>query len=292
MDWLLESIAAMHGPQFLAVYGLVAVATILVCAWLVRASDSTKSLPPLPVPAEPSPYEIAYLRGGDNELLRLILFRLVQQGAVRMLIEEGTAAQKDTFMLEDSSKPQDSVHQEVARRMNGRTSKEVFHDPWVKREAAEHSGTYRSQLEGERLLLTPEEQYRHARLAWIGALVIAGLGFYKLVSALMEGHTNVMFLIVIIVFGVGILWNSCTIRLTHRGKKYLRSLESAFGRWKEQKAEIGESQLLLLVSIFGVAVLAGTTYDYFQKSFSQSNGSCGSCGGGCDGCGGCGGCGD
>src|SRR5262245_38132446 len=80
MDWLLDNpVANMYGPKFLLLYVGLAVFTILACRLAIRGSDPTKNLPPLPVPSNPDPYEIAYLRGGENEVTRLIIFNLIQR---------------------------------------------------------------------------------------------------------------------------------------------------------------------------------------------------------------------
>jgi uncharacterized protein (TIGR04222 family) len=86
MDWLLHNlIADMPGPVFLFVYGLVIVLTLAVCwSWLCQ-SNPTASLPAPRVPSTPDRYEIAYFRGGENEVLRVVLFRLLQQGALQVI---------------------------------------------------------------------------------------------------------------------------------------------------------------------------------------------------------------
>jgi hypothetical protein len=81
MDWLMHHpIADMYGPHFLLFYGGVIVLTLVVCWWRLHQSDPTALLPPLQVPSDPDPYEIAYLRGGEHEVTRVVIFNLIQQG--------------------------------------------------------------------------------------------------------------------------------------------------------------------------------------------------------------------
>jgi uncharacterized protein (TIGR04222 family) len=291
MERLLKSIAEMHGPQFLFAYAAATVMTVLIARWWISCRDSSRFLAAPQIPSDPDPYEIAYLRGGENEVLRVVLFRLLQDGALRVLFESETSVVKKTFMEGSSHSGLRTMEQEIAARSAGQASKEVFQDPWIKFQVAGDCSRYRDRLERERLLVTSQEKTQFTRIAAVGIILILMLGAYKLTTALATGHTNVAFLIVIALAGPAILWKTCVPRLTNRGRKYLRNLESAFGEWKQRKSEIAESQLLLLLSIFGVAVLSGTTYDYFQKMFPKGDGSCGSCGG-CGDCGGCGGCGD
>ena len=85
MDWLLKLIADMPGPLFLFVYGSVIGLTLVSCWWWLRQGDPTSSLPPVQTPSAPDPYEVAYLRGGENEVLPVVLFRLLQQGALQVI---------------------------------------------------------------------------------------------------------------------------------------------------------------------------------------------------------------
>src|SRR5438067_4383703 len=81
MRWsLLDAIATMPGPQFLVLYACVIALTLFVCRLLLRRADSTAALPPALVPSEPDPYEIAYLRGGEKELTRLLICELIERG--------------------------------------------------------------------------------------------------------------------------------------------------------------------------------------------------------------------
>jgi len=86
MDWLLFGfIADMYGPYFLVLYGSVIAVTLAVCWWMVRRSDRTGDSPPLSLPAQPDPYEIAFLRGGENELARVVIFGLIQRGYLEVV---------------------------------------------------------------------------------------------------------------------------------------------------------------------------------------------------------------
>ena len=69
MNWLLHNVVAdLYGPYFLLFYATVIVALIVACCRSVRSVDQTRDLDPPEVPAKLDPYEIAYLRGGENEV--------------------------------------------------------------------------------------------------------------------------------------------------------------------------------------------------------------------------------
>ncbi len=89
MDWLTHNpIANMYGPHFLILYGIVIVLTLIVCWWVVRGQDSSRSRKPPPVAAEPDAFEVAYLRGGEKDVANLIVFDLVRRGYLELDSEQ------------------------------------------------------------------------------------------------------------------------------------------------------------------------------------------------------------
>lgn len=73
-------ISDMYGPTFLVLYACVIGATLAICWVWVQSLDKTSNLPPLPIPKSVNAYQIAFLRGGENELLRIMIFDLIQRG--------------------------------------------------------------------------------------------------------------------------------------------------------------------------------------------------------------------
>jgi uncharacterized protein (TIGR04222 family) len=286
-------IADMPGPMFLFVYGLVIVLTLTVCWSWLRQSDPTASVPAPRVPSTPDPYEIAYLRGGENEVLRVVLFRLLQQGALQVIPKNSGwfGGEQERIERGNVNPTLSPLEKEIFKSIARHTAQEIFQDTGIRCKVKESCNSYEQRLQGEQFLVGPEAKNRASETKWMGALLIAGLGGYKLIVALAKGHSNVLFLIWMGVVAVAVLHKICSPRLTFRGRQYLQNLKTAFGQWKEHASLIGESQLFLLVGIFGATVLSGTTYDYFRQMFSKGSASGGGCGGGCDGCGGCGGCG-
>src|SRR5206468_5129608 len=45
-----------------------------------RWADRSRELGAMPIPTKPDPYEIAYLRGRENEVTRLVVFDLIRRG--------------------------------------------------------------------------------------------------------------------------------------------------------------------------------------------------------------------
>jgi uncharacterized protein (TIGR04222 family) len=84
MDILHNPLAEMYGPDFLRLYGVVIAITLGVCWLMVSVADKTKSLSLPLIPANPNPYEIAYLQGGENQVAQLTVFNLIERGLLQV----------------------------------------------------------------------------------------------------------------------------------------------------------------------------------------------------------------
>jgi hypothetical protein len=83
-------IAQMYGPYFLIFYGTV-ISIKAIAANLFLQDKTNNKLKPLSIPQEPNPYEIAYTIAGEKEVLKLIVFSLIQRGYLevdRQLIQQ------------------------------------------------------------------------------------------------------------------------------------------------------------------------------------------------------------
>ena len=78
----------LSGPDFLWLYGATITFSILLFQILKSQIDKTAQMPLPPIPNNPDVYEIAFLRGGENELTRTAIFALTQKGLLQVLINE------------------------------------------------------------------------------------------------------------------------------------------------------------------------------------------------------------
>jgi uncharacterized protein (TIGR04222 family) len=299
MSWSLSDwIATMPGPNFLMLYGWIVVLTMALCHWALHRPDWTAELPPLAIPADPDPYEIAYLRGGVNELSRLLFFSLMERGYLSIVDSKKHLIQRtrghaelaplipiERTMLDWFSEPRPThdVFSEIAGRI------ELYYP------------AYRKHLEAEDLIVWREPQERRVwQIRLVGVLVILGLGGYKLLAATATGHTNVGFLIGMAGISVLILMQAIKPpRLSIRGQAYLARLRTAYGGLRYERTMVNPGEVepaaMLLVGLFGLEALQGTAHDVYSELFSTSSSGVGTSGCGADsggGCGGCGGCGD
>ena len=330
MDWIMHNwIADLYGPQFLSLYAGVIAVTLVISRRALRRRDWTGAAPAPPVPPAPDPYEIAYLRGGESELLRTVIFNLVQKGHLRVSRwgKESRIERADAAVDRHALPP---LERRVYNWFVGpHRPHEIFQHNGLAREVQAFCATYEQRLKQEHLLMPEEVRQAAARFWLAGAALIVGLGGYKLFIALSRGRHNVAFLIVIAIVSLIILTKLCrTPRLSARGRDYLARLQMAFERLKSRPvaahtaaeenataaapAFASADPTLLVVGLYGVGALAGTPYHDYHETFrhssaSSSPGGCasssgsgcgssggdggGSCGGGGCGGGGCGGCG-
>ena len=325
MEWLTHNaLADMYGPQFLLLYAVVIAVTAVACRAASRRSDWTRSAGPGTVPLSPDPYEIAYLRGGENELIRSVVFSLIQRRYLRI---DGDS--KRARIERTSETPERRALPPLERRAyewfsTPRAARELFTPGGLRGQVEAFGATYGQRLSREHLLTPPDVRAAALRIWCAGAAVIAALGGYKLFAALERGHQNVAFLIIMGVAALIILGVVCRPpRVSRKGRAYLERLQLAFGKLRTQVGRLSagaphatalsgaaDATLLLTVGLFGAGALAGTAYDDYHRTFqraasggsgggascgssggSGSSSSCGSSGGDGGGGGGCGGCG-
>lgn len=293
-------IANMYGGEFLIFYALTIALTVAICWLSIRSLDRTTNLPPPLIPSQPNPQEIAYLRGGENEVTRLVIFDLIQRGYLQVQENKIERSPNNPDLLNLSS-----LETEIFRFFATlKTVSKIFNSGLLAK-VKEYFVDCERQLQNQQILFSEETKNLVRHISSLGTSVILGLGGYKLVISLIKGRSNVGFLIVMAIFSITFLYAICqTPRLTQRGKTYLKRLQQAFGQLKQQTTTIDSSfdpqnsNLSLLVAVFGVSVLAGTPFSSISQTFERSSvsggssGSCGSscggggCGGGCGGCGG------
>lgn len=321
MNFLLDNpLAAMPGPMFLALFIVFIIVTIAVLAIARSNIDKTDRLPIPAIPPDVDPYEIAFLRGGENELARSVIFSLVQKGFVEIASTDKSGLVRRVDNGPDPSSL--SAIEAVAFNWVGssKEAKKVFAAGGLAERLSRHNAKYELSLANRQFLMPGEWKARARKLSVVAALLIAGLGGYKILAAVLSGRYNVIFTVVlIIVGGIITLAMGGLPRMTKLGKQYIERLQAAFEdlKFRSQAPYLGADArkpalaeggysgidpLLLSVGVFGTGILAGTMFASYNDAFARhqaasGSGGCGSscgssCGSGCSsGCGGgCGGC--
>jgi uncharacterized protein (TIGR04222 family) len=290
MRWLFENpLANMPGPAFLGLFGALMAGAVVIlrvmAAWIEEGDDSR----PLPIPPDIDPYQIAFLRGGDTEVIRTALVDLVEQGRIIQVEKTGfgriLANSQIQWQVADStdtgadlSPIQRTLLEAFAIPKNPDA---VFHSD-IRSKVHEHTKPFRDWVEEENLEVDPERRSQMTKLLIVCMVGIGGLGLYKLASAYMNQRTNVIFLIGMMLFGL-IIISACAKhrRLTQRGRNFLRDLQTAFGSIQSLKIAqqhpahtpygIGNASIpLMAMGIFGVTSLQGSDYDSIYQSYRKS----------------------
>lgn len=330
MEILIDNpLATMYGPYFLVFYGFVTVFTLLFLGLKKTRVDRTDNLALPPISSQIDPFEIAYLRGGANEVARSVIFALMQKGLINIDNNDAKAKIQRTEL--QSGRVDLSQIEQISLDWIGanRDVAEVFGKNGLIEQLEMFSEMYRARLKQAQFLVGDGVRGQMSRWKWTAMAIIAGLGIYKIAVAVLFGNFNIIFTILMLVFGLIIAKAiSRAPRVTKLGKAYLERLQLVFEnlKFESQKSYLPSNQaravpqttfagvdpLLLSVGVFGGAILAGTVFDSYNHAFQKAQqqsaaGSGSSCGSSCgsysssgdgggsscsSGCGGgCGGCG-
>ncbi len=274
MNWLVDnSVANMRGPMFLAFFAGVTFILIITCRSYLRSLDQTRNRPSPHVPPEPSPREITYLRGGKNELLRLLILELVQRGYLQV---------KEDSINRAHHHPDAGYLGEVERACFNFFCTETpirglfdgpatnLLDPWC--------AELETRAREEELLLDDSIRSRARNVFATSLVLLLGLAGYKAVVALSRGHFNLGFLMMMTIAAGIILRLVCWAnapRLSARGREFIERLQVTLSRFKPSlfrrpNPETIETNLLLIASVFGLAALHRTTYAHCSKAFAKA----------------------
>jgi len=295
---MMNPITDFTSVEFLAFYATLVAAVGGFCFWYRRVSDPTRRLPPLEPANAVDPYELAYLRGGEDELARVVVVGLVERGFLELQPAENELFGRTLFRVPEpgivatATRPavgvlsplEDEVYEWFAER---RTILEMVRDQLPAR-LGPYCLPFEERLQQEHLLSADESWHRWPT-AIAAAAMLVWIGGSRLLVAL-ERDRPVGLLVVLMAAAVIVpVAVSTRKRVSARGEEYLTRLG-------DHVADVPESQgmpLALAVSLLGPSALAGTSLDGLGDQWTGSRppgdeaGGCGACGG----CGGCGGCG-
>lgn len=326
---LFELLAYMAGPKFLVFY-LVSILFVMMLLPLMRFFiDGSRGLAPMTIAGKFDPYEVAFLRGGEKEVLttaalKLYTSSLLRQNPLRkrrLCINEERYEKHKKFSKE---KP-NSIEEEVLRFFetkgsDGDTLKTFTRSTALKHKLAPQFAAFVEKAQKEKLFL-PDAMHTSYRTVYRAAfLLLGGIGLLKFSWGLMNGYPIGYLFLLMVALATFYFMYPKPSRLSHRGKKYLKELSSVYESAKydfSQKMSKGgrsshSSFAADMLAIYGISLVSGISdFEPLGGSLKHGSGSgfsnegCGSCGSSCSsgggsscgggscggGCGGCGGCG-
>ena len=309
--WLLDPVIHLRGPEFLILFSVLTVMGLIATRILVNRSTRS-DLPRLKIPERLDPYAIAYLRGGDTEVIRTAMVELVEEGWIvqesaptGLLKKVAGTTPKWKTDLQGKSIEEFSLLQQVLLKhfQVPHDGASVFNGS-LRYSAREESKIYRKWVNDEELLNNRPFEPSVRLSIWSTFLAIEGLGVYKLLHALSERRSNVAFLGVGL-FILGFLFYLVTLRtrLSSRGNQFLNDIQTACVSVRSLRNTVPEpagskystgsgvlalacdaSMPLLAMGVFGISSLQGSQLDPLYVSYRKSAANVSGCSGG--GCGG------
>jgi uncharacterized protein (TIGR04222 family) len=283
----------LNGPLFLLFFSVVSAATLGALALVLRRRPSGAT----PIQST-DPYEIAYLRGGGTEVLRIATVGLIEADVLRYKDSKIQVAEKGPAPVH----PFDRVLIEAVRQPG-------LAGFLRSAEMDEACRPYREALVEKGACISEETARRERLLRLAAATLLILVAGVKLAVALSRHKTNVAFLVVLTIGSLLFIKLYRNHRRTQLGDQFLQRIKAlmsgSLGRNDSEREE-----LLMLGAVYGLAGLPLATRGYAESIFPNwsraaggngwssnpsgcGGGGCGggSCGGGGCGGGGCGGCG-
>jgi uncharacterized protein (TIGR04222 family) len=280
------------GEQFLIGFVCFSILVVMSGRLIVGRMDRTLELPPMRIPSSPDPYEVAYLRGGVDEVFRVLVFGLIERGYLVVMEADRTLVQRALNTPEVT----DLVNIEACLFGSFSTPRRMDELLLETRPLiTEHCESYRVSAASQLLLSTQEARQQAGRLRIFGIALLSSLALYRVGTAMLEGRGNIGFLLLLTACSILAAVGATRVpRLTRRGQEYLERLQNAFGFTHGGTYAVAADPLnILATALFGFAWLAEADLNTYRELFPQADWSfSGGADGGGDGCGGCGGCGD
>ena len=300
----------LRGPEFLLFYFFLVCAVLSILILLRRIDERPNALKP---PMD-DPYLVAFLRGGEEEALRVTALSLVDRGLLQL---KSSGASIFSSEAENKCELADPHAIEAAKRPIEKCVLEAFQtakpvnatlDSLV---ACQACVNYAITLENLGLLPGPDTRAARNRRFWIGIVILLGVAVLKILIALSRGRTNILFLVIMSALSVYVTSRLSNPFRTERGEKFLQDVRSLFSTLKLRADSLrpggATTDLVWLASAFGLAEVSPILFPqvsalikrqpqrdgggFFHSSCGSSICGGGGCGGGGCGGGGCGGCG-
>lgn len=282
----------LPGPAFLVFFVVYCIAIHVgyrIYAQMALAGGATPRLTEL----AGNPYQVAYLRDGPEETVRVAVVNLIDRGLLMMDASERIRRADDKSIELARHALDQAILEECARP---RRVSELSSSPRVKAACVEFEA--RLKAKG---LVPDDAALRAIKAAFrVAAGLVVVLVGVRFVQAWFRGQ-NVEGLLVVTVVALIVLYQSRRRwRTTSAGREALASLKKLVERSKPRlRAGGSTNEALLFAAVCGIWALPASQFPFVTELYpkpaaSGGNGGDGgssSCSSGCGGGGGCGGCG-
>lgn len=320
MDSIFENpLARMYGPAFLLFYVLLYILAAIYLFYIApKLAAKVPEDPYQALPGNPDVYELAYLRGAENEVVALLIYTLLRK---EYFVFQTENKKTSLHITRNEKHQQNAVLPEIEKDALEELDKPKAIDAFAKKlshcsKFLHHCANIKNKLEKDSFLWSSKEAEQFGRMKLFTIALLVALGLYKVSAALSHGHNNVIILIIIAIAGSLIL-NKMQVKEipTSKGRARLKNFKEMFK--PVQGPPLLFQPLYLqqtLLALYGFYLLESSSMNNFYHlvagqlearkgvylesdsfTFSSSSGcssgsSCSGgsgCGGGCGGCGGC-----
>ena len=294
----------LPGPQFLLVFGVLAIAGFVLSAVLrKRAGPQSSDAGPTSL----DPFEVAHLAGGEPLALNTALASLYRRDLIAVDREAGTMTVRDGQSLPFDLHPVEREAFDTIKRFGTADAAGVK----VVATGMPSLTALDARLRSLGLRFRPGEYASYGLRAAVPIVAVIVLGGIKILMGLQRGYPVSILVVFVVVTLLVALWVMFSApQRTRRGEQVLKdvrhrhaALESTA---KTAPTALGAPQLAMAFALFGPAVLIGSQFDPLRNiitppgtsssgsscstgSSSSSSDSGGGDSGGGGGCGGCGG---
>ena len=270
------------GPGFLAFFMGFGLFVLGVMIFWIRDAELAY---PVPGFNPPDPYEIAYLRGGRAEMLRVVVFSLIDRGLLVL-----TESDKLKTVSQDAvSIPKRDIERSVLKAF----ITEELPETVFKNDRVDVPATfYRNRLERWKVLPDIDTFKFRMRAIAVAVAIVCALSIAKIVIAA-QRHRPFFFLLLLSGLIVWLLVSQYRRKRTFLGDRVVRDLQKLFvglmARAPHLKAGGATNEAALAAAIFGLSALPYSRFPYVEKIFKKKVSSTGTnsydCGTGLDDCG-------
>jgi uncharacterized protein (TIGR04222 family) len=269
------------------------------------------------------PFEVAYWRGGEHEVLRLWLFKLVERGYLEVRETRTWLGTKGWLTIAHGGPPRENLSDLERELVNWFVAPLRGSDIFTRSMPeclASACTAYRTRLRETGLISRCSDASRHLMWARAYRIILAPAAALAAGAALYSVSMPLPLLVVFSFAAFAAIKRALDClgqpRLTMQGRKRLEELQAHFSALKKKRFWVADRDAdhpahLMAVGVFGTSVLAISSYDAFAAVLASGKGGNWSPGGECgcrsrtsrwsidgesgcggDGDGGCGGCGD
>jgi uncharacterized protein (TIGR04222 family) len=271
-DFFENPLARMDGPFFLAFYALL---TFLVIYFLRyksgRLINMEEAAGDLQIPLQPDPFEIAYLKGGEKQVLLLAIYSLINRGYLNVLTND---KKTDVRIGQKEKAPSlNALNDQEKLVFSSTTKKEMpitnFLNETFSEKFTACCEPHQKKLQTDDLLVSEEAEKKFKTLKIYCLWFMLLLSLYKYMAAVQHGHKNIFFLFLFTIIACILINNVQKVKFARR-INYLDELKTAFQFTTDSNFDLQPFYIKQLqIAIFGADVLKNSKQSYLSNYYIE-----------------------